>query len=204
MKKVSLNSWLTRLAWGLLGFNLLVIFLVPADIHFDGVLLFSYTGWLTLSLVAASTWLVIRYRTFFRTWSGWAISAASLILCSVIIQGVLPIHHPNFFLFFSLFLIVSGWSVGVATAILLWYYDIDTGLKLIGWVAIIFIWSLVLFSRFFPGNIVEFLMLDFTYVEKPSPLWWLQPIICVTGWVVPLGILGFLGHAVRLIIREFE
>ncbi|MCP4538841.1 MAG: hypothetical protein GY832_17035 [Chloroflexi bacterium] len=201
MKKASLNLWLTRLAWGLLGFDLLVVFSVPTDTYFDSsVLLFTYTGWLTLSLVAASTWLVIHYRTFFRTWSGWAISVACLILCSMIFQGVLPIRHPNF----SLFLIVSGWLVGVATAILLWYHGIDTGLRLIGWMTVIFIWSLALFSRFFPGNIVEFLMLDFTYAEEPSPLWWLQPIICVIGWVVPLGILGFLGHAVRLIVREFK
>ena len=44
---------------------------------------------------------------------------------------VLPVRHPNLSLLFSLLLIVSGWSVGVATAILLWYRDV--GLGLIGW-----------------------------------------------------------------------
>ena len=201
-KRTGLTVWLTRLAWGLLILDLLLIFVVPADMAFDSlVLLVAYALWLILSLIAASTWLIIRYRAFFRTWQGWVVPLIMLFLSSMVFYGVLPVRHPNVSLLFSLLFVVSGWSVGIATAILVWYHDV--GLSLIGWGLVTLIWGLV-FGWRFQGNLAEMWLSDLSRLSEPSPLWWLNTLLCSFGCIAPLGIAGFLGHTIRLIVQEWS
>ncbi len=202
MRKATLTLWLTRLAWGLLIFDVLLIFVVPADTHFGSLLLMiAYAAWLILTLVITSVWLMIRYRAFFRTWPGWAVPLITLILSSLVIQGILPVSHPNFSLFFSMLFVVSVCSAGVATAILLWYRDV--GLGLIAWGLVILVWML-LFSWRFQGNLIELFFSSLIHPDKPSPLWWWNSLVCVCGWIIPLSVISFLGHTLRLILREWQ
>jgi hypothetical protein len=97
--------------------------------------------------------------------------------------------------------ITSVWSVGVATAILLWYRDI--GLGLIAWGLAIIIWVVLLTWRF-QGNSIELVLSSLNHPNEPSPLWWFNPFMCIFGWIIPLGIISFLGHTCRLIIREWR
>jgi hypothetical protein len=203
VKKSSLTLWITRLAWGLLSFDLLLIFIVPTDTNiFDSLLLMiAYAGWLILTSIIASTWLIIRYRAFFHTWPGWAVPLILLILSSLVVQNVLFVSHSNLSLFFAMLFLTSVWSVGVATAILLWYRDI--GLGLMAWGLAIFIWVVLLTWRF-QGNSIELVLSSLNHPNEPSPLWWFNPLICIFGWIIPLGIVSFLGHTLRLIIREWR
>jgi hypothetical protein len=202
MKESALASWLTRAIWGLLILDLLLILVVPAEMSFNSLLLLvAYAVWLILSLIAISTWLIVRYRTLFRTWPGWAVPVVVLLLSSLVFYGVLPVRHPNISLLFSLLLIVSGWSVGVATAVLLWYRDV--GLGLIGWGAVIVIWAL-LFGWRAQGNLIDLWFSSLSQPAESSPVWWPGPLLCSFGCVLPLGVVGFLGHTVRLIVQEWQ
>jgi hypothetical protein len=201
-KSTGLIIWLTRLAWGLGILDLLLILVVPADTSFNSLLLLiAYAVWLILSLIAASTWLIIRYRALFRTWLGWAMPLVALLFSSMVFYDILPVRHANISLIFSLLVIVSGWSIGVATAVLLWYRDV--GLGLIGWGAVTMIWAL-LFGWRFQGNLVELWLSGLDQLAQPSPLWWFHPLLCSFGCIAPLGIIGFLGHTVRLIVQEWQ
>jgi len=203
MNKSCLLAWLTRSAWGVLLFDLLLIAVVPANLNFDSqLLLFAYAAWLILSPIAAATWLMVRYRTFFRTWTGWATPILVLIISMMVFAGVLPVNHPNLSSFFSLLLLVSTVCIGVATAILFWYQDVS--LKLIGWMSVIYIWALVLGWRF-QGNLMTSYMSSLINPNQPpQSLWWINSLMCIMGWVVPLGFIGFVGHTIKLIVRELR
>lgn len=203
MNKSCLIAWLTRLAWGILVFDLLLVAVVPADSSFNSqLLLIAYAVWLILSLMATAAWLIIRYRAFFRTWLGWATPILALILSMMVFAGVLPVNHPNLSFFFSLLLLVSTVCIGVATAILLWYRDVS--LKLIGWISVIYIWALVLGWRF-QGNLITLYMSGLVYPNQSSQsLWWLNSLMCIVGWIVPLGIISCVGHTIKLVIRELR
>ena len=202
MSKSRFTAWLTRLAWGVLLFDLLLIFAVPADLNFNSeLLLIAYAAWLIFSLPATTAWLIIHHRAFFRTWPGWAISILMLILSMMVFTGVLTVNHPNLSLFFSLLLWVSTICIGVSTAILLWYRD--ASLKLIGWISVTYIWALVLGWRF-QGNLITLYLSGLTHSNQSSQLWWLNSLLCIAGWIVPLGMISFVGHTLRLITHELQ
>lgn len=200
VKTSDFTLWLTRAAWGLLLVDLIIIFAVPADMSFDSLSsLIAYALGLVLSSIGASTWLVIRYRTFFRTWIGWAATISSLIISSMITQSNPLIANPQLSLFFSMLFIVSGWCTGVATAVMLWYRDI--GLGLVAWTTIVAVWIFVL-AWSFQGNLIELSLFSLSHPDEPSRLWWLNSLMCIIGWLIPLGLIGFVSHTLRLIIRE--
>jgi hypothetical protein len=203
MRNPGCTRWLTRLAWALVFIDLLCIFLLPADQSFDNIaLLFVCTVWIIFSPILASTWLIIRYRSFFRTWPGWITPIVTLIFSMMVSQGVISIHQPNLDFFFTVLSVVSGWAIGIATIILLWYRDV--GLGLIGWAAVLIVW-IMMFAWRFQGNLMEGLILAIERPnDKPHPLWWFGPLTCVIQCIVPLGIIGFLEHTVRLIVREWH
>jgi len=193
---------LTWIAWGLLFVDSGLIFLIPADANFGRLVwLIAYLAWLIVTLLAATTWLIIYHRRLFRLWPGWLMTVALLLFSSSVAQDVLPIHYPNLSLFFSLLFIISVWDFGIATAILLWYRDV--GLGLIGWGGVVFIWAVLLSWRF-QGNWVELWIDALNNLESSSPLWWLNTFLCVLGWIIPLGIVSFIGHTLRLFIREYR
>lgn len=200
MKRMSLSLWGTRLAWTLLAFDLLLIFAVPADADLGSlVLLLAYAGWLLASLVLASAWLLIRYRKLFRAWWGWLIPVLCLFLSSMVSQNILSVGNPNLSFFFALLFIVSGCCVGVATAILLWYRDVS--LSLMAWGTVIVMWALV-FAWRFQGNLIELSLQSLAHPDEPSALWWFNSLLCLGGWIFPLGVVSFLAHTVRLILRN--
>ncbi len=203
MNKSYLLAWLTRLAWGILFFDLLLVAIVPANLNFDSqLLLIAYAMWLILSLIGAAAWLIVRYRTFFRTWPGWASPILAFCVSMMVFADVLPVNHPNLSFFFTLLLLVSTVCIGVATAILFWYRDVS--LKLIGWISVICIWALVLSWRF-QGNLMTVYMSGLVNPNQPSQsLWWANSLMCIMGWVVPLGIIGFIGHTIKLVVRELQ
>jgi hypothetical protein len=202
VRRSGLSLWMTRLAWGLLLLDLLLILIVPADASFDNLLLLiAYTLWLILSLIAIATWLIIRYRHFFRGWLGWSTPIIALVLSDMVFQGKLTVSDPNLSLFLTLLFVVSIWSVGVATAILLYYHDV--GLGLMAGASAMTIWIL-LFAWRFQGNLIELVFLNLVHPDEPSPLWWFNPIMCIVGWIFPLGGISFLVHTGRLIMRELR
>ncbi|MBU0512033.1 MAG: hypothetical protein KJ638_10100 [Chloroflexi bacterium] len=200
MNKSCLLFWLTRLSWGLLVLDLVSIFLVPADTDFGSLaLMLVYAGWLILTLVGATTWLMVAYRGFFQTWHGWTLPVSVLVLNNLVSAGVFPISNPNLAFFFTLLNIVSAWAVGVATVILLWYRD--AGLRLVALVFVIFVWTTFL-AWHFQGNLIEILFLSVNRPNEPSPLWWLNPLFCIFWWVIPLGLISFVGHTLRILAEE--
>lgn len=200
MNKKLLTLWLTRLAWGLLFFDLLLILVVPDDTSFGNLLLLiAYMIWLVLTLLVASTWLTIHYRAFFRTWVGWAIPLVLLAFSSLVVQGVLSISHLGFF--FSMLFVVSFWCIGIATGILLWYRDV--GLGLIAGGTILVVWVLLFVWRF-QGNLIELFILSLNHPNESSPFWWFGLLACVFDCIAPLSILSFLVHTIRLIVRELQ
>lgn len=203
MRKLRYTFWLTRVAWGITLVDLLLIFFMPADLKFDNIKLFIiYSAWIILSPILASTWLIIRYRSFFRTWPGWITPIITFIFSTMVFQDIISVHQPNFNFFFTMLSIISSWAIGVATIVLLWYRDV--GLGLVGWGAVIIVWVMV-FAWRLQGNLMDIFILALEHPnDKPWPLWWLNPLICLIECIVPLGIIGFLGHTVRLIIREWD
>ena len=202
MTRPGLKSWLTRLAWGLLAFNLILIFVVPTAITPENLLfVIVYLVWLMLTLVIATTCLIVRYQWIFRTWPGWTVFPAFLTLSSLVVQDILPVHHPNLAFAFSMLFITSAWGVGVATAVLLWHRDV--GLGMIAWGLAILVWALLLSWRL-QGSLIDMMVSKLIRPDEPSPLWWYNSSVCIFVWIIPLGIIGFLGHTIRLILQEFR
>jgi hypothetical protein len=200
MRRSRYTFWLTKVAWVIILVAIFLIFLVPANLNFDNIALFIiYASWIILSPILATTWLLIRYRSFFRTWLGWVMPIIALIFSSVVYQDIVSVHQPNLDFFFTMLSIISSWAIGVATIILLWYRDV--GLDLVGWGAVIIVWVMV-FAWCLQGNLMEIFILALEHTnDKPSPL---LSLICFIECIVPLGIIGFLGHTVRLIIQEWQ
>lgn len=202
MKDRKFSNWITRFAWLLLILDLLLIAFVPADLEWNNFLaLILYSLWLVISLIVISTWFIICYRQFFRTWWGLLSVLLILIISSVFGQGVVSISQSNLALFFTLLFLVSCWAVGVVLAVLLWHRDV--AMALIGWGSVIVVWILA-FAWRYQGNLIQLAFSTLIQTDQPSPLWWFNPIMCIIGWVVPISIIGFLGHTIRLIANEFS
>ncbi len=198
--KNSLIKFLTWLAWGLILFDLALIFLIPTEISSDSLLWpIAYLTWLVITLLMATTWLIIRHRRLFRSWLVWLMTIAISGFSSLVVQSILSVEQPNLSFFFSLLFIIGLWCSMVATAILVYYRDV--GLSLIGWGSVVFIWALVVGWRF-QGSLIELWVGTLNNPEAPSPLWWLNNLLCFVWWIVPLSIISFLGHTLKLIIHE--
>ena len=202
MRRPAWSRWLTTLAWVVLLFDLILVLAIPADTSFDGLFpLITYTFWVLASPILASTWLVIRHREIFRTRPGWVMPIIVLILSNWGYVSIPSSDYPNLSLLAVLLFAVSGWIIGVATATLLWYRD--AGLALVGWGSVVAIWAYLLAWRF-QGNLVELTISALSRPNEPSPLWWNNSLMCVLGWILPLGFIGFLAHTVRLIVQELR
>jgi hypothetical protein len=157
-----------------------------------------YAAWFFGSLAVVSTWGILRYRTLFRTWRGWFTIILSMVLSSLIFQQVianrsLPPPLPFAVLVLA---VVSFWAVGPATGVLLWYKD--RGLSFFAWGLVIVIWMLMLAWRF-QGNLFQ---LFFAFAMQPSTPWWTLFFLCILGWIIPCGAIGFVGYTIELLIRE--
>lgn len=201
MKTAQWRLWISRIAWGVIVFDLLLILILPADTNFGNlILLLAYTAWLILSWLLASIWLMFRHRKIFRTWWGWLATILGLIISNVLAQDVLFTCGTNLHLLFSLLSIFSGFYVGIATVILLYYHDV--GLRLIAFGSAGLIWTFLLGWRF-RGNLLELFFNMLAAFGEPASLWWFDSLWCITGWIIPLGFIGFIVHTLRLLIKEF-
>ncbi len=195
-KKSNLKLWLNRLSWVTIILNLLFIFIGPyllGDLQIGDIFATLILCWLILSSIAASTCLIICYRRFFSTWTGWAMPILTLIISTPVVEKAIPVGNCSLSFFFIVLSIVSIWSVGLATAILLWYRD--AGLELIAGGSVMFIWIVALAWRF-QGNLIEL------HFVSPSSLWWMMPFIYVAEWIILLGFISFTGHTIRLVMQE--
>ncbi|MCP4111354.1 MAG: hypothetical protein GY749_38465 [Desulfobacteraceae bacterium] len=198
MKKKIKSDTLIRLSWGTIILNLLFILIGPClfgDLQLSDSFINTIPYWLIISSIVACTSLIIRYRMFFRTWAGWTTPILLLIICTPFVEKVILVTNCSLSFFFVLLSIISIWSVGPATAILLWYRD--AGLKLIAVGSVMFIWIVAIAWRF-QGNLIEL------HFVNPSSLWWLTPFIYVAELIIPLGFIGFLSHTIRLIMNEIK
>jgi hypothetical protein len=157
-----------------------------------------YAAWFFGSLAVVSTWFILRCRTLFRTWKGWLAIILSMVLSSLSFQQViasrsLPPPLPFVVLVLT---VVSFWAVGPATGVLLYYKD--RGLSFFAWGLVIAVWMLTLAWRF-QGNLLQ---LFWEFATQPSTPWWTPFFLCVLGWIVPLGLIGFVGHTIWLLIWE--
>jgi len=202
MKQVSnISLWLTRIAWALIVFDLFFIVAI-AGIDYANALFYFAVIWICLIfiLIAASTWLIIYYRAFFRTWFGWLLSFVVLFLSGLAVQVTSSIDSVSLACLSALMFLVSLWGIIPITIIYQWYSDV--GLRLIAWGSIIVVWTFTL-AWCFQGNLIEVFLRNFFSSAQPLELWWLSPVICIMWWLIPVGVISFLGHTVRLIVQEF-
>ncbi len=201
-EKSTLSRWLTWFSWGVIIFDLFIIFFM-AEINFGNaqLLLFICAAWLILSLIVAATCLIVQYRKFFQTWTGWATPILLFIIGNMVVYRIIPVNIPSLILLFALIALVSFWCICPATMVFLWYRDV--GLKLVAWGSVIIVW-IMMFAWRFQGNLIELIFSGFSNMNSnsPSPLWWLNVLMCITLWIIPLGFISFLGHTIRLIMQE--
>lgn len=192
----------TPFAWGLLIFDLLLVW-IAGYIHFGNLFLgVIYVAGSILTLLVTSSWLIIYYRGFFRTWLGWTASLLPVTLSSLVVQKVLPVRYPPASFFFTTLFIVSIWGVGLTTGILLWYRDV--GLRLIAWGSVILVWMMAVAWRI-QGNLIQLAFMYFNHPpDQPPPLWWFNTLLLMMFWMVPLGVVSFIRHTRRLVRREWR
>jgi len=200
--KSRLLTWVTRLCWAIVLLDLLLIFIFPSEIFADNLtMMLAYTVWLLLTLFLTITSLMVIYRGLFQSWIGWITPIIILIFSNLFSSGQIQIHNPRLSFFYVLLTTFSMWGVGVATIIFLWYRDV--GLKLIASTLVIFTWA-GFFIWYFQGNIFDLLIASINQPEVTSPLWWLNPFLCVFWWVIPIGICSFIVHTFRIFAREIN
>lgn len=207
-KKNTLSVWLTRLAWGLIVLDV-ILSLIPTHIFIPGamnaqtavLLLFVIAIWIIGTLCAATTWLIIHYRAFFRTWIGWIIPFPVLILSGAIAQGALPVKFEVLRSLSSMLQLVSLWSIIPITVLRLWHKDV--GLRMASWGSLLVIWGYFGAWRY-KGNLIEGFLLSLSDPSQIQSFWWFSPLMCIFWWVIPISIVGFVGHTIRLLICEFK
>lgn len=201
MKRSALSTWLTKVAWGLVALDLLLIFIVPADADFSSLaLLVIYAIWIIFTLLIATSWLIVQHRQFFSKWFGWLIPLLLIAVTSPMVQGTYSVHSANLSLFISLLFLNSAWSFGLVTILLLWYRDV--GLGLVAWAWVVFIWITVILWNIQKTPLIDIIIGGLDRPGEPFPLWWFGPMACLLAWIVPLGSLSFVAHTLRLIWHE--
>lgn len=194
-------KWLTRFAWLVIAADLVFLFFACEVRSENQMVLLAWAVGLILSLLAASTWLIIAYRRIFHHWYCWIMPPLLFIISSYVTQGAIPISYTPLSFFFTLLGIVSLWAVGLTTAIFLWRND--DGLKILAWSSVGTVWLVALAWRLH-GNLIE---LSFTMLSLPdelSPLWWIYPLFPLMIWLIPLTLLSIAGHTIRLIHQEIQ
>ena len=196
MKNSFLKLWLTRIAWGVLAVDLVIVPAALSNTRLGSqAVMLLFAAWLFLSLLGATVWLMAVYRNFFRSWLGWSIPVILFLFGNMVVQGVLPIKQPNVLFFFSVLAMAGLWLIPVATGILLWYRDV--GLSMIGWGLAIFVW-LAYFAWRIQGNLFELMFSNMSHTDAASPVWWLGPLVWVTGIRVKLSGLNLSQHSQRI------
>ena len=142
--------------------------------------------------------LVVRYRKFFVQWRGVAALVAVLTLGRWLTARSLLSGRAEPFV--SVLTIDTMLILGVSLALALFRHD--AGLPFVGWLVVVIVWAALIANRV-QGNVIE-LYLRSVGTTTGYPLWWLDPLVCVLWWAVPLGALSFIWHTLRLIRKEIR
>lgn len=148
-----------------------------------------------LVFLVALIWLMIAYRSLFRKWLGWVIPILLLFV------GNFPSDQPMISPIQTILIIASIVAMFVATLIMLYYRD--TGLKIFACISLVYIWGLVLVWRS-QGNLLDLWIKSLSDPTASSALWFLNTLGCITTCLVPLSLMGFLGHTLRLLWQELR
>jgi hypothetical protein len=197
------TSRIDQIAWGVLIFDVVLIFLVAGQslTATNLVWVLVLLAWLFLSLAVATVMLTIRYRHRFKDWRLWLALIVLFILGAMIGQGVIHSSQAGFMLLGSMAFLFVGLSLLIALCMYLFQRDI--GLPLIGWVTVIVIWSALIAWRV-QGNLIDALFQSIEQPNQPSSLWWLNLLFSSACCLVPLGLLSFTWHTVVLLRRELQ
>lgn len=197
----SIGQWLTWLIWGLILFNVVLVFAVPVDAFTTLAQGLAYFSWLTLTSLLAVSWFAFAYRSYFQSWPGWVLSLVLVVLSLFFTIGT-TLHLPaQLDFFFAILVLPTLWLLFLSTIVLSWRRDV--GLLFLGWVPVIFIWAAFLSWRY-QGNIIEMWLNDLNQPDAPSSLWWLNTLFCLSFCILPIAAFSFLGHTIRLLAREFR
>ena len=188
--------WTNRITWLVLIIDLIVIAIAHKLRFRDVRQVLHLAYWLIGSLAAAATYSIMYYRVFFRRWIGWFTALSVMLFSDLVVQDIIPIKTPPLPFFFLMLFLTSFWAVGPASAVLLWQRDV--GLKFFAIGSIVIVWTVTLAWQH-QGNIFQLIL---QVIQQPKILWWMPPWLCLCIWIAPMGILGFLGHTIRLIIVE--
>lgn len=194
-------KWPTRFAWLVIIADLFLLFFACEVRSENQMVLLAWAAGLILSLLAASTWLIIAYRRIFHNWYCWMIPLLLFIVSSYVTQGAIPVSYPPLSFFFTLLGVVSLWAVGFTTAIFLWYND--AGVKILAWTSVMTIW-LTAFAWRVHGNLIELSLSMLSRPDAISPLWWIYPFFPLMMWLIPLTLLSIFGHTIRFIRQETQ
>lgn len=152
--------------------------------------------WLLGSMAVVSTWNVVWYRRIFRTWTGWLVVWLAMFLSSLVTQEVIPVHTPPLPFVFLMLYITGAWMLGPASAVLLWYHD--AGLRFWALGSVIAVWVVTLSWRI-QGNFFQMIL---SIINEPRTPWWVPAWLCLFFWILPLGVIAFFGHTIKLLIYE--
>ncbi len=199
-RSVLITQWVTRLSWGVLLLNIFIIFVIPGNSFRTWFQALAYLGWLLVTFCLASIWLAISYRQFFQKLPGWIIAPVIVAVITYFMFGYGTGRlHPKFSFLFSTILIPSLCFLFFTTVVLLWRRDI--GLSMFGWFSILIIWSLFFFGRDL-GNPMEIWLQGLEQPDAPTPLWWLYTLCSLVPCILPLAIVSFFVHTLRLVKQE--
>ena len=194
--------WAKRLSWVVILLDLISIFLVPTEINSHNfTFMLAYGFWLFITLLLATTSLMVIHHESFQSWVGWITPIIILFFSNLFSSGYIQVNNSGLSFFYILLTIFCMWGVGVATIIFLWYRDyglrlVASALVIITWIGFV-VWNI-------QGNLFDLLIKNMNQPEVPSPLWWLNPLFCVLWWVIPIGIISFVVHTFRIIAKEIS
>ncbi|MHC1732917.1 MAG: hypothetical protein AB9888_12940 [Bacteroidales bacterium] len=201
MKTSSLIKWGDRLSWAVLMANLLLILAIPtesseSDLLFLLMILICFFG----GAIGAITWLVIRHNFYFRTFKGLSSIFVCFLLSSLFTSSsILPPANERLSLLSNLSYILLGWGFGLSSAVFLIFHDI--GIRIIAITTVVFVWG-AFFAWKIQGNLIELLVNALTQTGQVTPLWWLSPSMCILGWLLPLSVISFFAHSVRIFAEK--
>jgi len=197
----SLSGWLTLLGWGLILLDGLLIFFVPESALTTLPRGFVFVGWLILTSLLAVSWLTFAYRSHFQSWLGWIFSLSLMVISFFFTMGITLQIPSRLSLFFAILVFPASWLLFLSTIILLWHRDV--GLLFLSWIPVLYVWSAFLAWRY-QGNLIELWLSNLNQADGSSPLWWFSTLFCLSSCVLPIAVISFLGHTVRLLVREFR
>lgn len=197
----SLSGWLTLLGWGLVLLDGVLIIVVPESALTTLARGFVFVGWFILTSLLAVSWLTFAYRSHFQSWLGWIFSLSLMVISFFFTMGITLQIPSRLSLFFAILVFPASWLLFLSTIILLWHRDV--GLLFLGWIPVLYVWSAFL-AWHYQGNLIELWLSSLNQADGSSPLWWFNTLFCLSSCVLPIAVISFLGHTVRLLVREFR